>query len=51
MFFGQMNPRTHILDNYSVDHRFDGWIKKIVTEMKKQKIFGVSDLSPEIFRG
>ena len=35
MFFGQMNPRTHILDNYS----------------KKQKNFGVSDLSPEIFGG
>jgi len=25
--------------------------KKIVTEMKKQKNFGVSDLSPEIFGG
>jgi len=25
--------------------------KKIVTEMKKRKNFGVSDLSPEIFGG
>jgi len=40
MFFGQMNPRTHILDNYSVEHRFDGWIKKSSLKWKNEKILG-----------
>jgi len=41
MFFGQMDPRTHILDNYSVEHRFDGWIKNRHWNEKTEKFWGV----------